>query len=72
MLMVSHDIEEALYLGDVVFFMGTRPGRILQTIRPGFARSSTDRDAILDVAEYRTLERDIRQLMRSQSLESAH
>lgn len=68
-LMVSHDIEEALYLGDVVFFMGTRPGRILETIRPGFERSTTDRDAILDVREYRDLERDIRQMMRTQSLE---
>jgi len=70
-LMVSHDIEEALYLGDVVFFMGTRPGRILETIRPDFARSSTDRDAILDVREYRELERDIRQMMRAQSLACA-
>ncbi|MEZ5571000.1 MAG: ABC transporter ATP-binding protein [Halioglobus sp.] len=70
-LMVSHDIEEALYLGDVVFFMGTRPGRILETIQPGFERSSTDRDAILDVSEYRTLEREIRQMMRSQSLACA-
>jgi|TARA_B110000902_G_C14284279_1_gene578109 NitT/TauT family transport system ATP-binding protein len=68
-LMVSHDIEEALYLGDVVFFMGTRPGRIIETIRPSFDRSSTDRDAILDVSEYRQLERDIRKMMRSQSLE---
>ena len=67
-LMVSHDIEEALYLGDVVFFMGTRPGRILDTIRPGFEKSSADRDAILEVNEYRALERDIRQMMRSQSL----
>jgi NitT/TauT family transport system ATP-binding protein len=67
-LMVSHDIEEALYLGDVVFFMGTRPGRILETIRPSIEKSSTDRDAILDVSEYRQLEREIRQMMRSQSL----
>ena len=70
-LMVSHDIEEALYLGDVVFFMGTRPGRILETIQPNFERSSTDRDAILDVRAYRTLEREIRQMMRLQSLECA-
>jgi len=70
-LMVSHDIEEALYLGDVVFFMGTRPGRILETIRPGLEKSSTDRDAILDFEEYRYLERKIRQMMRSQSLERA-
>jgi NitT/TauT family transport system ATP-binding protein len=68
-LMVSHDIEEALYLGDVVFFMGTRPGRILETIRPSFNKSSTDRDALLDNSEYRKLEREIRQMMRAQSLD---
>jgi len=67
-LMVSHDIEEALYLGDVIFFMGTRPGQILKTIRPRFDKNSTDRDAILDISEYRELEREIRQMMRAQSL----
>ncbi len=71
-LMVSHDIEEALYLGDVVFFMGTRPGRILETIRPDFEKSSSDRDAILGEEKYRVLERDIRQLMRDQSLDGTH
>lgn len=70
-LMVSHDIEEALYLGDVVFFMGTRPGRILDVIRPNFERQSEDRDAMLDLNEYRLLEKMIRQMMRSQSLACA-
>lgn len=70
-LMVSHDIEEALYLGDVVFFMGTRPGRILEIIRPNFERQSDNRDAILDLAEYRALEKKIRQMMRAQSLACA-
>ena len=70
-LMVSHDIEEALYLADVVFFMGTRPGRILEVIHPNFERQSDSRDAILDVAEYRTLEKAIRQMMRAQSLACA-
>jgi NitT/TauT family transport system ATP-binding protein len=70
-LMVSHDIEEALYLGDVVFFMGTRPGRILEVIRPEFERDSQDRDAMLDLQEYRSLEKSIRQMMRSQSLACA-
>jgi len=70
-LLVSHDIEEALYLGDVVFFMGTRPGRILEVIEPGLAKDSNDRDAILDIDEYRLLERKIRQMMRSQSLACA-
>lgn len=70
-LLVSHDIEEALYLGDVVFFMGTRPGRIMETIYPGLDKSSDDRDAILNIDEYRSLERKIRQMMRSQSLACA-
>jgi len=70
-LLVSHDIEEALYLGDVVFFMGTRPGRIMETIHPGLDKSSDDRDAILDIDGYRFLERKIRQMMRSQSLACA-
>ena len=38
-LLVSHDIEEALYLGDVVFFLSSHPGRLRETIRPGFKAS---------------------------------
>ena len=64
-LLVSHDIEEALYLGDVIFYLGSNPGRILKVIRPGFKRRSEDRDAILDEPEFRQLEREIRKMMRS-------
>ena len=66
-LLVSHDIEEALYLGDVIFYLGSNPGRILKTLRPGFKRRSEDRDAILDEPEFRQLERQIRKMMRSDS-----
>src|SRR5437016_6701206 len=31
-LFVTHDVEEAIYLSDEVHVMGTRPGRILETI----------------------------------------
>jgi ABC-type nitrate/sulfonate/bicarbonate transport system ATPase subunit len=31
-LFVTHDVDEAIYLSDVVHVMGARPGRILETI----------------------------------------
>jgi NitT/TauT family transport system ATP-binding protein len=36
-LFVTHDIDEALYLGEKVYVMSARPGRIIDTISVGFA-----------------------------------
>jgi NitT/TauT family transport system ATP-binding protein len=44
-LFVTHDVAEAVYLGDVVFVMSGRPGRVLRKIEPTAAerdRSSGD------------------------------
>jgi ABC-type nitrate/sulfonate/bicarbonate transport system ATPase subunit len=40
MVMVTHDIDEAIYLGDRIVVMGARPGEIRDIIRtnPGDAR----------------------------------
>ena len=35
---VTHDVEEAIYLSDEIHVMGTRPGRILETIPIPLAR----------------------------------
>src|SRR5258705_5212660 len=35
---VTHDVEEAIYLSDEIHVMGTRPGRILETIPIALAR----------------------------------
>ena len=37
-LFVTHDVEEAIYLSDEVHVMGTRPGRIIETIPITLAR----------------------------------
>ncbi len=35
-IFITHDIREALYLGDRVVVMSARPGRILEIVQPGF------------------------------------
>jgi NitT/TauT family transport system ATP-binding protein len=37
-LFITHDIDEALFLGDVVYVMSARPGRIIDTIDVKFTR----------------------------------
>jgi NitT/TauT family transport system ATP-binding protein len=41
-LFVTHDIEEALYLGDKIVVMGARPSRINRVLEVPFARPRTD------------------------------
>jgi ABC-type nitrate/sulfonate/bicarbonate transport system ATPase subunit len=37
-LFVTHDVEEAIYLSDELHVMGTRPGRIIETIQVDLPR----------------------------------
>jgi NitT/TauT family transport system ATP-binding protein len=37
-VLVTHSVQEALFLADTLVVMGTRPGRILRIVRPGFPR----------------------------------
>jgi len=67
-LMVTHDIEEALYLGEDIFFLSSHPGRLEAEIHPQFKQeiAGQDRDAMLANPEYIRLERQIRRMMREQ------
>jgi NitT/TauT family transport system ATP-binding protein len=68
-LMVTHDVEEALYLGEDIFFLSKHPGRLQAVIQPNFKDGlvEQDREALLNHPEYRRLESQIRRLMRDQS-----
>lgn len=44
-LLVTHDVEEALTLADTVYVMSPRPGRILARVDVGFARPRDARTA---------------------------
>ena len=46
-IFVTHDIEEAIYLSDEVHVMGTRPGRIIETISVGIERPRLRRATML-------------------------
>jgi ABC-type nitrate/sulfonate/bicarbonate transport system ATPase subunit len=46
-IFVTHDIEEAIYLSDEVHVMGTRPGRIIETIPVAIERPRLRRAIML-------------------------
>ena len=47
LLLVTHDVDEALYLGDRVLVMGSRPGGVRQELRVDLPRPRDRRDPVL-------------------------
>jgi taurine transport system ATP-binding protein len=41
-LFITHDVDEALFLGTRVLVMSSRPGRIIRELRPGFTAGAAD------------------------------
>ena len=68
-LMVTHDIEEAIFLADRVLFMTRHPGRIRENLETDFksGRRIADKEAIIGMAGFADLERHIMHMMREES-----
>jgi NitT/TauT family transport system ATP-binding protein len=61
---ITHDLEEALFLGDRVILMSPRPGRIDKQYRPGFP---AERDMSLKTTpEFVRYARELREALQSQ------
>jgi NitT/TauT family transport system ATP-binding protein len=62
-LFVTHDIDEALFLGDRILVMGVRPGRIIEEMRVPFGRPR--RMALVTEPEFARYKRRCLALLRS-------
>jgi len=65
-LFVTHDIEEALFLGDRVFVMTARPGRIREEIQVPLPRPRTV--DMLTSEAFVELKRSVMALIREEAL----
>jgi ABC-type nitrate/sulfonate/bicarbonate transport system ATPase subunit len=67
--MVTHDIEESIFMADRIIFLSRHPGTVAANIVPAFkqGRRWRRKEELLELAGYAELERDIMRLMRQQA-----
>ncbi len=67
-LLVTHDIDEALFLGDRIVFLSRHPGRVREVLHPPFKQSArpTTKEALYDAPGYHQLEKHVMRLMREE------
>lgn len=67
-IMVTHDIEEAIFLADKIVFLSSHPGRLREEIIPAFkpAERIKNKEHVLELPGYGALERKIMGMMREE------
>jgi NitT/TauT family transport system ATP-binding protein len=72
-LIVTHDIDEALFLGDRIVFLSRHPGRVREILQPSFKQGQrlTTKEALYDAPGYHELEKHVMRLMREEGAVSS-
>ena len=67
-IMVTHDIEEAIFLADKIVFLSSHPGRLREVITPDFkpAERIKNKELVLELPGYGEMERKIMGMMREE------
>jgi NitT/TauT family transport system ATP-binding protein len=67
-LMVTHDIEEAIFMGDRIAFFSRAPGRLVEIIEPTFGADERrlDKAALKAIPDYGEMESRILRMMRAE------
>ena len=68
-IMVTHDIEEAIFLADKIVFLSSHPGRLREEIVPDFkpVPRVRNKENLLELPGYGEMERKIMRMMREES-----
>ncbi|MEM1047904.1 MAG: ABC transporter ATP-binding protein [Pseudomonadota bacterium] len=67
-VMVTHDIEEAIFLADKIVFMSRNPGQVHDVIVPAFKNGKriADKESVIAMDGYAALEQQIMRMMRAE------
>ena len=68
MVIVTHDLEEAIFLADKIIFLSSHPGRLKEEITPSFKNGAriADKERIIRMDGYSEMEEKLMRLMREE------